>query len=70
MIKDRYGVVNDEERNEFEKKYQLPFSYKLVTFNYREAEIACRDLGNGYVVDKISTTKEAETVREVIYRAS
>ena len=35
MIKDRYGVVDEAERMKMEKKFQVPFGYDFVTFNYR-----------------------------------
>ncbi len=69
MIKDRYGVVNLEDREEFEKKFQLPFGYKFVSFNYREAEDICKVNGKGYVVEKITSTHVIDNEREIIYRA-
>ena len=68
MIKDRYGVVNEIERNRFEKKFHVPFGYDLVTFNYRKAEDACKDKGKGYVVEKISTSFGRSNERDIIYR--
>jgi hypothetical protein len=69
MIKDRYGVVFEEERSEFEKKYQLPFGYKLVTFNLEKAALKCRELGEGHVVEKISSSYGRINAREIVYRA-
>jgi len=54
MIKDRYGVVQDEDRNEFEKTFQIPFGYKFVSFDYSDAKKECDKLGKGYVVDQIT----------------
>lgn len=67
MISDRYGVVNEAQRNAFEKKYQLPFGYEMATFDYRKAENACRRLGEGFVVEKISTDMN---FKSIIYRAT
>lgn len=68
MIKDRFGVVNEAERMDFEKKYQIPFGYELVTFNYRKAEEACTTLGKGHIVEKISTDFNRQNAKEIIYR--
>jgi len=68
MIKDRYGVVHEEQRNEYEKKWQVPYGYKFISFNYREAEDMCKTNGEGYVVEKISTTSERTNERNIIYR--
>lgn len=64
-MRDRYGVVNEEKRNEFEKKYQLQGSYDYISFDFKEARDYCRQAGEGYVVEKISS----ENKREIIYRA-
>ena len=69
MIKDRYGVVHEEERNTYEKEWQMNFGYKFVTFNYREAEDICKGFGKGYIVEKISTTPNRINERTIIYRA-
>jgi hypothetical protein len=53
MIKNRYGVVHDADRNEFEKAFQIPYGYKYVSFKYEDAKKECDKLGNGYVVDEI-----------------
>lgn len=63
-MKDRYGVVHDEKRNEFEKIWQLQAAYDFISFDFNEARDYCRSAGEGYVVEKISTSE-----REVIFRA-
>lgn len=69
-MKERYGVVNDAERIEFEKEFQMPFGYELVTFNYREAETLCKKQGKGFVVDRITDISDGEYERETIYESS
>lgn len=70
MIKDRYGVVDEAERMKMEKKFQVPFGYDFVTFNYRQAEDTCKASGKGYIVEKISTSFNRVNEREIIYRTS
>lgn len=64
-MKDKYGVVHDEQRNEFEKKWQLQAAYDFISFDFKEARDNCRSAGEGYVVEKISTSGE----REIIFKA-
>ena len=54
MIKDRYGVVHDADRIEFEKTFQIPYGYKFVSFKYDDAKKECDKEGKGYVVDEIT----------------
>ena len=54
MIKNRYGVVQNEDRNEFEKTFQIPYGYKYVSFDYEDAKKECEKAGKGYVVDEIT----------------
>lgn len=68
MIKDRYGVVNEEERDKYEKKWQIPCGYKFVSFNYREAEDICKGFGDGFVVEQISSSFGKTNERQIIYR--
>lgn len=53
MIKDRYGVVHNEKRNEFEKTFQISYGYEFVSFTYGDAKKECDKKGKGYVVDEI-----------------
>ena len=64
-MRDRYGVVHEEKRNEFEKKYQLQAGYDFISFDFKEAKEYCRQAGEGYVVEKVSDGNQ----REIIYRA-
>jgi len=71
MIKNRYGVVNDEDRNEFEKTFQIPYGYKYVSFNYEDAKKECYKAGKGYVVDEIVYDPSLlgdTNKRQIIYR--
>lgn len=69
MIADRFGVVDAEARMRFEKLFQVPFGYALVTFNYREAEEACKKFGKGHVVERITTNFNRINESDVIYRS-
>jgi len=64
-MKDRYGVVHDQDRIEYEKKWQVPYGYRFISFDYKEAKDICKSNGEGYAVEKISSGNE----REIIYRA-
>lgn len=68
MIADRFGVVHENDKTKFEKKFQVGFGYHSVYFNQKKAEDICKDLGNGYVVEKISTTYDKTNKSEIIYR--
>lgn len=68
MIKDRYGVVNDEERDKYEKKWQIPCGYEFISFNYKKAEDFCKDAGKGFVVERISSHYGKTNERQIIYR--
>jgi hypothetical protein len=69
MIKDRFGVVHQKDREKFEKKYHLPFGYNSVSFSQNVAEDICKKQGAGYVVEKISTGYDRINEREIIYRS-
>lgn len=69
MIKDRFGVVHENDRRKFEKKYHLPFGHHSVSFTQRISEEICKELGDGYVVEKISTTFDRINESEIIYRS-
>jgi hypothetical protein len=69
MIKDRFGVVHEKDRAKFEKTFHLPFGYHSVSFNQNTAEGVCKDLGSGYVVEKISTSYDKINGSEIIYRS-
>lgn len=64
-MRDRYGVVNEEKRNEFEKIWQLQAAYDFISFDSKEARDVCREKGEGYVVEKISSSGD----RDIIFRA-
>lgn len=74
MIKDRYGVVHNDNRIKFEKDFQIPYGYSFVSFDYDEAKKECDKLGKGYVVDKISYDPSVSfgdtTQRQIIYTFS
>ena len=71
MIKDRYGVVHNETRIEFEKTFQIPYGYEYVSFTYDLSKKECDKKGQGYVVDQItydpSVTFGDTNKREIIY---
>lgn len=68
MIKERYGVVNEEARTQYEKEWQIPMGYKFVTFDQKMAETVCRDLGKGYIVERITSSAYSQNDREIVYR--
>lgn len=49
----RYGVVHDERRVAYEKKWQIPCGYAFTTYNQDHAITNCRKRGKGWVVEKI-----------------
>ena len=69
MIKDRFGVVHQKDRVKFEKKYHVPFGYKTVSFSQKVAEDICKELGAGYIVEKISSGYDKINGLEIIYRS-
>jgi hypothetical protein len=69
-MRDRYGVVNEQERDEHERMFQVPFGYKKVFWSYHEAEKECRKLGEGFVVERIFYDHDNKNKREIIYRAA
>lgn len=60
-MKERYGVVDPEERYEYETKWQLPFMYDFISFDENEAIRYCRK-NFGTVVEKIM-----DNGREIIF---
>ncbi len=70
---ERYGVVNEKERSEYEKLYQLPMGYEYTTFDREEAIRYCRSLKknpfySNYIVERIYNTEFATNLKEEIFR--
>lgn len=61
----RYIVLNEAERDDFEKEYHLSYGYGGldIYFDFEEAMDEAEYYGNGYVVEEVS-----EDGRQVIYR--
>ena len=64
-----YAIINEKERNDFEKKYQIPYGYGLCEFFYDydtayeffdEEKI---DYHESFVIEKVDSNG-----REIIYR--
>lgn len=65
----RYGVVNTKVREEYEKKWQLPHGYILVTYDRKAAIKFCKSLKNNeFIVEEIYDTAIASNMKEEIFR--
>ena len=65
----RYGVVNLEVRERYEKDFQLSYGYDFITRNKREAIEYCKSLKmNEYVVEKIYDDFKSNNNKEVIFK--
>ena len=62
-MKDRYGVVNEDVRNKYEKEWQVSYGYDFISFDYSIAKKVCKDKGEGHIVERISGSE-----REIVYR--
>jgi hypothetical protein len=50
----RYAVVNETDRINYEKQWQLPKGYEFISYDPEKAISICRGKkGNGWVVEKI-----------------
>lgn len=66
----RYGVVNDVNRNDYEKEWQLPYGYSHLTYDKQEAIAHCRDLKNSdFIVEEIYDTAFGTNFKNEIYRS-
>ena len=67
MLKDRFGVINPDERDKYEKEFQIPMGYYFTTFYEKEAISVCRKNPNT-VVERIYNDFDHENKKEQIYR--
>lgn len=65
-MKPRYIVLNEMERDDFEKEYQLPYGYGMldIYLDIEEAMDEAEYFGVGYIVEEVS-----EDGRQAVYRA-
>jgi len=64
-MKPRYAVLNEMERDDFEKKYHLSYGYGFLDI-FEDVEEAIEEAdwaGNGYIVEEVS-----EDGRQAVYR--
>jgi len=65
----RFGVVHDEDRASYEKKWQVPYGYSFISYNQEAAINNCRKRGNGWVVEKIFTLpNKVVNFKTIIFR--
>ena len=64
-MKPRYVVLNEMERDDFEKEHQLPYGYGMldIYWDVEEAIEEAEFCGVGYIVEEVS-----EDGRQAIYR--
>jgi len=66
----RFGVVNVVDRGKYEKKFQVPFGYDLLTYNKIEAmNHAKKKKDVNIVVERIFDTISAVNNKEEVYRS-
>lgn len=66
----RFGVVNIVDRERYEKKFQVPFGYDLMTYNKVEAmNHAKNKKDDNIVVERIFDTTTAINNKEEVYRS-
>lgn len=66
----RFGVVNEKERIEFEKKWQVQADYNFISYDKEEAVSFCRKKGNGYVVEMIyNVPNKVVNFKTIIFRS-
>jgi hypothetical protein len=69
MIKERFGVVNELTRAEYEKEWQIPMGYEFVSFDKEKAITMCKEFkGHGYIVERITTSAYSQNDKEIVYR--
>jgi hypothetical protein len=72
-MKPRYAVINEFERDEYEKNWQVPFGYNghFITFNPKEAVRHLDFLATEWGENQLSQTiveKISDEGRELYYR--
>lgn len=76
-MKDRYGVVNTEMREKYEKEYQVPYGHDYICYDADEAIKECNKLneeenfmdGMKFIVERIYDDAAVCNNREEIYRS-
>ena len=49
----RYGVINEKDRVDYEKQWQVQKGYEFISYDPEKATEICRKKGKGFVVEKI-----------------
>lgn len=65
----RYGVVNEKERIDYEKQWQVQKGYQFISYDPEKATDICRKKGNGWVVEKIFNIPNSVTnYKRIIFK--
>lgn len=66
----RYGVVNVVDRANYEKQWQVPFSYNYISYNEAAAIAVCRKKKNrNWIVEKIYNTNDDINRKNEVFRS-
>jgi len=65
----RYAVVNEKDRIDYEKQWQLAKGYEFISYDSEKATNVCRTKGNGWVVEKIfNIPNSVVNYKQVIFK--
>jgi len=57
----RYGVVNEQDRIDYEKQWQVQKGYQFISYDPEKATDYCRKQGKGWIVEEISNIPNSIT---------
>ncbi len=66
----RYGVVNTEMREKYEKEYHVSYGYDFISYRKFEAISSCKKFNDSnYIVERIYDTLDTKNKKEEIFRS-